>query len=289
MSIPISGHTRLGCLLGTPVSHSISPAMYNESFRLLDMDQVYLCFDTKEANLKTMVSSLRQMNVFGFNLTMPDKERIMEYLDDLSDAARMIGAVNTVTNENGRLIGHNTDGIGYMRSLKDVNYNAASGPMTLLGAGGAASSIAIQAALDKVPVLHIVNRRGRSWDNALRLADTINQNTSCRADVTDMADSAAVKSCILESTLLTNATSIGMAPNTDATPIADTTCFHPDLLVSDIIYNPRTTRLMKEASDAGCRTINGMYMLLYQGEAAFKIWTGKDMPVEAIREKFFQK
>ena len=193
MAYQITGHTRLGCLLGTPVSHSISPMMHNEAFRILGLDCVYLCFDTKNADLKTMVQTLKEMNVYGFNLTMPDKERILPYLDELSPAARMIGAVNTVKNEDGRLIGHNTDGIGYMQSVKDTGYDATTGPMTLLGAGGAASSIAIQAALDGVPVLHIVNRRGRSWDNALRLADLINENTSCKADVTDMAKGVAVK------------------------------------------------------------------------------------------------
>ena len=288
MAYQITGHTRLGCLLGTPVSHSISPMMHNEAFRILGLDCVYLCFDTKNADLKTMVQTLKEMNVYGFNLTMPDKERILPYLDELSPAARMIGAVNTVKNEDGRLIGHNTDVIGYMQSVKDTGYDATTGPMTLLGAGGAASSIAIQAALDGVPVLHIVNLRGRSWDNALRLADLINENTSCKADVTDMAKGVAVKACIKDSLLLTNATSIGMAPNTDASPVQDTSCFHPDLLVSDIIYNPRRTKLLLEAQDAGCRISNGMYMLLYQGAAAFQIWTEKEMPVEEIRQKFFQ-
>lgn len=287
MTYQITGHTRLGCLLGTPVAHSISPMMHNEAFRLLGLDNIYLCFDTKNADLGTMVQTLKEMNVYGFNLTMPDKERVLPYLDDLSPAARLIGAVNTVQNDNGRLIGHNTDGIGYLRSLDDCDYDIKSGPMTLLGAGGAASSIAIQAALDGAPVLHIVNRRGRSWENAQRLAAQINENTSCKADVIDFADEDTLKQALAESTLLTNATSIGMAPNADASPIADPSWMHPGLLVSDIIYNPRETRLMQDAKEQGCRTCNGLYMLLYQGAAAFKIWTGCDMPVEEIRKKYF--
>lgn len=287
MSYPISGHTQLGCLLGSPVSHSISPLMHNEAFRLLNMDRIYLCFDTKEKNLGTIVDALRQMNVYGFNLTMPDKERVIPYLDQLSPAARMIGAVNTVVNQNGILTGHNTDGIGYMRSLQDVNYDCTSAPMSLIGAGGAASSIAVQAALDGVPVLHMINRRGRSWNHALALANQINQNTKCHANVIDLADTSAVKNAIMESHLLTNATSLGMAPNTNASPISDLSCFHQKLMVSDIIYNPRVTRLLKEAAQCGCRTTNGMYMLLYQGAAAFYLWTGQDMPIDQIREKFF--
>lgn len=287
MAYHITGHTRLGGLLGTPVTHSISPAMYNETFRLLDIDYVYLCFDTAHADLAGLINAFRDMNVFGFNLTMPDKERILPYLDDLSPAARMIGAVNTVKNENGRLIGHNTDGIGYIRSLADHDYDIKSGTMTLLGAGGAASAIAIQAALDGVPKVHIVNRRGRSWKNAQRLADEINRSTSCKADVTDLSDLAGLRADLEESSLLTNATSIGMAPNAEVSPIADSSVLHSDLLVSDIIYNPRRTKLLEDAAAAGCRTCNGMYMLLYQGKAAFRIWTDRDMPVEAIRKKYF--
>ncbi len=287
MNTQITGRTRLCCLLGTPVAHSISPMMHNEAFRMLGLDFVYLCFDTKHADLKTMVQTLREMDVLGFNLTMPDKERALPYLDELSPAAAMIGAVNTVKNENGRLIGHNTDGIGFMQSVKDTGYDVQSGEMTLLGAGGAASSIAVQAALDGVPALHIVNRKGRSWNNAIRLATLINERTGCRADVTDLADGSAVRNVIRKSSLLANATSIGMAPDTDCSPIADTSCFHSGLLVSDIIYEPRFTKLLLDAKAAGCRTANGLYMLLYQGAAAFHIWTGREMPVEAIRKKYF--
>lgn len=287
MADQITGHTRMGCLLGTPVAHSISPMMYNEAFRLLNLDYVYLCFDTKQADLAALVKSLREMNVFGFNLTMPDKERVLPLLDALSPAAEMIGAVNTVKNENGYLIGHNTDGIGYLRAVRDCGYDITKAPMTLLGAGGAASSIAVQAALDGVPVLHIVNRRGRSWEKAQKLADVLNEKTDCKVDVTDLADGAAMRSILEESGLLTNATSVGMAPNAGISPVEDPSWLHPDLLVSDIIYNPRRTKLMEDAQKQGCQTFNGLYMLLYQGEAAFKIWTGQEMPVEAIRQKFF--
>lgn len=285
----ITGHTRLGCLLGTPVAHSISPMMYNESFRLLGLDCIYLCFDTKSADLKSMVRALRDMNVFGFNLTMPDKERILEHLDGISEAAQMIGAVNTVKNENGRLVGYNTDGIGYLRSVRDAGYEIKSGEMTLLGAGGAASAIAVQAALDGAPALHILNRKeGRSYPNALRLASLINSRTACRADVTDLNDTSAVRACLSQSTLLTNATSVGMAPHEDKIPLPDLSCLHPGLLVSDIIYNPRQTRLLQAAKEIGCRTSNGLYMLLYQGEAAFRIWFGQEMPTEEIRSKYFR-
>lgn len=287
MDYQITGHTRLGGLLGSPVAHSISPLMHNDSFRALGLDFVYLCFDVGTEKLGEVVSAFRAMNVYGFNLTMPDKEAVIPYLDELSLAAQLIGAVNTVKNENGRLIGHNTDGTGYMKAVKDAGYDVIGKEMTLLGAGGAASAIAVQAAIDGVSRLHLVSRKGRSWEKAKHLVDSINEKTACQADLTDLADTGTLRRLLERSTLLTNATSAGMAPNTDLTPIPDTTLFRPELIVSDVIYNPRETRLLAEARAKGCPTFNGMYMLLYQGEAAFQIWTGQEMPVALIKEKYF--
>ena len=284
----IDGHTKLTGLLGSPVSHSISPLMHNEAFRLLNLNYVYLCFDVPEANLADTVKGLRCMNIAGFNCTMPDKIKICELIDDLSDAARMIGAVNTVVNKNGRLVGHNTDGIGYMQAVKEAGHDIIGKEMTLLGAGGAATAIAVQAALDGVSTLHIFNRKGRSWERALKLADTINANTSCKAAVSDLADEASLRQALEASTILTNATSLGMAPHADTCPIPDASMLRPELIVSDIIYNPKQTRLLQMASANGCATFNGLYMLLFQGAEAFRLWTGKEMPIEPIREHYFK-
>ncbi len=284
----ITGRTRLGCLIGSPVSHSISPMMYNEAFRLLDIDDVYLCFDTAGQDLGSVVEALKNLNVFGFNVTMPHKEEILPYLDEVSDTAKMIGAVNTVKNENGRLVGYNTDGTGFVRSLETTGFSFENIEMTLLGAGGAASSIAVQSALSGVSSLHILNRKnGHSFSNAVRLSEMINENTGCKCDAADLNDCDTVFKDISKSTLLVNATSVGMAPDTENLPLADLSCLHPDLTVMDIIYNPKKTRLLKEAEKTGCSTLNGLYMLLYQGEAAFHIFTGKTFPTELIREKFF--
>ncbi len=284
----VTGHTRLGCLLGSPVEHSISPMMYNEAFRLLDIDKIYLCFDTERRDLQTIVRALREMDVFGFNVTMPDKSRIMDCLDEVTDEARLIGAVNTVKNEDGHLIGYNTDGIGYVHAMQEKGCRFEGITMTLLGAGGAASSIAVQAAKSGVSTLYILNRgNGKSFPNATRLADLISAETDCRAFAVDLNDTAKANACIDKSSLLTNATNAGMEPEINAMPLKDLSCLHPDLTVTDIIYHPKKTRLLKEAEKIGCRTANGMYMLLYQGEAAFRIWTGLDFPLEEIRQKFF--
>ena len=283
----ITGHTKLTGLLGSPVAHSKSPLMHNEAFKELGLDYVYLCFDVPENNLKTAFEGLKKLNVAGFNCTMPDKTLICELVDELSPAASMIGAVNTVVNDNGKYIGHNTDGIGYMQSVKDAGYNIIGENMTLLGSGGAASSILVQAALDGVKSINVFSLKDRFWGKAEKMVDAVNKNTDCKVTLFELGDDSVLADSIANSRILTNATSVGMAPNTDNCIIPDKSMLSKDLIVSDIIYNPMETKLIKMAKEQGCNTFNGLYMLLYQGAEAFKIWTGKDMPVEHIKKLYF--
>ena len=287
MSYSITGHNRLTGLLGSPVAHSISPLMHNKSFQALGLDYVYLCFDIKENQLKSAVEALKLLNVRVFNCTMPDKTKMCELADRLSPAARIIGAVNTVVNEDGILTGHNTDGIGYIQSLFETGFSVAKKHITLLGAGGAATAICVQAALDGAASIHVFNRHGRSWNHAQNLVDSINRNTPCHAELFDLMDESSLKSSIHDSDLLTNATPIGMAPNEKLSPIPSSKFLHESLLVSDIIYNPRETLFMRQAKERGCKTFNGLYMLLYQGAEAFRIWTGQQMPIQLIKETYF--
>jgi shikimate dehydrogenase len=283
----ITGHTKLTGLLGSPVAHSKSPLMHNESFRMLGLDYVYLCFDVPEANLRTAFEGLKKLNIAGFNCTMPDKTLICELVDDLSPAAKMIGAVNTVVNHNGKYIGHNTDGVGYMMSVKDAGFDIIGKNMTLLGAGGAASSIFVQAALDGVKNINVFSIKDRFWEKAERMVDMVNSNTSCNAKLIELGNDDILADSIANSHILTNATSVGMAPNTDNCILSDSDMLREDLIVSDVIYNPMETKLLAMAKNKGCKTFNGMYMLLYQGAEAFKIWTGKDMPIEHIKKMYF--
>lgn len=285
----ITGHTTLTALLGSPVAHSISPMMHNEAFLQLGLDYAYLAFDVDLEHLKDAVDGLKVLNCRGFNCTMPHKTLICEYVDHLSQAASLIGAVNTVVNDNGILTGHNTDGIGYMQSVISAGYNIIGEEMTLLGTGGAATAIAVQAALDGVKKLNIFNRRGTSFDRARTLVDSLNKQTNCQVSLYDIADITSLTTSLKNSRILTNATSVGMAPNTEQSIITDKSLFHPDLIVSDIIYNPEETLLLRLAKESGCNTFNGLYMLLYQGAEAFRIWTGKDMPVSLIKEKYFDR
>ena len=287
MSINITGHTKLTGLLGSPVEHSISPMMHNEAFRQLGLDIVYLCFDVGTDGLKTAVEGLKEIGITGFNCTMPDKNLMYELADELSPTKKMIGAVNTVVNENGKLIGHNTDGMGYMHAVKDAGHDIIGKNMTLLGAGGAATAICVQAALDGVANINIFSIQDQFFDRAKKMVDQINSNTNCNVSLYDLADTTELKKSIDSSDILTNATSVGMAPNIDNCIISDASFFHENLIVSDIIYNPEETKLLKMAKSHGCQVFNGLYMLLYQGAEAFKIWTGKNMPIDVIKEKYF--
>ena len=284
----ITGHTQVFGVLGSPISHSISPQMHNEAFRQLGMDCVYLAFEVGVDGMKTAVEGLRTLNVRGYNVTMPNKNIMATLCDKLSPAAEIIGAVNTVVNDNGVLTGHTTDGTGYMRAVSDAGHNIIGKKMTLLGAGGASTSIFVQAALDGLSEISVFSRSTSKFNARARaIIKKLNTHTSCKVNLYALEDEALLRKEISESAILTNGTSVGMAPNIDSSIINDITMFHKDLIVSDIIYNPRETKLMKLAKEAGCPTFNGLYMLLYQGAEAFKIWTGQDMPVDIVKTKYF--
>lgn len=285
----ITGHTQLTGLLGSPVSHSISPMMHNEAFKQLNLDYVYLAFDIGVKELSSVVEGFRAMNVRGYNLTMPHKNAMCSLCDSLSPAAEIIGAVNTVVNDNGYLTGYTTDGIGYMRGLKEDGHHIIGKKMTLLGAGGAATSIFVQAALDGVSEISIFNRRSPFWKRAEQIVEMLKEHTNCKISLYDYEDPNILKREISESAILTNGTSVGMASNIEQSLITDTSVFHKDLIVSDVIYNPRETLLLRQAKEAGCKTQNGLSMLLYQGAEAFKLWTGQDMPIEIVKEKYFSE
>lgn len=285
----ITGKTKLTGLIGSPVAHSISPQMHNEAFRQLGLDYVYLAFDLGNTDLKTAVEGLKAIGVSGFNITMPYKVQILPYMDELTPAAHIAQACNTVIIRDGRMIGHTTDGIGFMHAVKDAGHDIIGKKMTILGCGGAATAICTQAALDGVSAIDIFQLNiPEEFDRALSFARRVEENTNCPVHVYDFADANQMRKSISESAILTNATSVGMAPNVDACPLADASMLYPGLIVCDIIYNPRKTKFYQMAEKAGCQVFNGMYMLLFQGAASFECWTGQTMPVEIIREKYFQ-
>lgn len=275
-------------LLGSPIAHSISPLMHNEAFHQLGLNYTYQAYDVDVSHLKEAVQKLKDANARGFNITMPNKNAMCELCDSLSPAAQIIGAVNTVVNENGHLIGHTTDGIGYMQALREDGHDVIGKKITLLGAGGAATSIFVQAALDGVSEISIFSRRSKFFERAENIISVLKEYTDCKINLFDFEDESVLRQEISDSALLVNGTSIGMAPNVEQSLINDTSMFHKDLVVSDVIYNPRETKLLTLAREAGCQTQNGLYMLLYQGAEAFRLWTGKEMPIDIIKEKYFK-
>lgn len=283
----ITGRTRLICLLGNPVSHSKSPMMHNEGFRQLGLDYCYLAFRADEDTLEATVNGLKQLNCRGFNLTMPCKNKMAALCDHLSPAARIGGSVNTVVNENGSLTGHTTDGLGFLRSLKESGQEYTGRKMVLFGAGGAGTAILVQSALDGMKEISVFSRSSSPLIARTRqIVDTLNRQTSCQINLFDY-DDAVLRREIGSAHILANATNIGMAPEADRCLLTDASYFHEDLFVADAIYNPKETKLLKLAKDAGCRTVNGLPMLLYQGAEAFRLWTGNELPVEIVREKYF--
>lgn len=286
MMIPITGYTQLTGLLGSPVKHSISPMMHNTGFQALGLDFVYLCFDVNEETLEDAVKGLRTLHVKGFNLTMPNKNKILEYLDELSPAARLIGAVNTVENREGKLIGHNTDGIGFMRAVREQDIDVAGKCITLMGIGGAATAICTQAALDGAGRIYVFARMTSKYLPRMKeLIRRLKKETGCEILLCDNEDKDRLKKSLRESVLLVNATSVGMAPDEEGCILPAKDYLHEGLAVGDIVYNPWETRLLRMAKEAGCKVFNGYAMLLYQGAEAFRIWTGREMPVEVVREK----
>ena len=281
----ITGHTELIGIMAYPIRHSSSPAMHNAAFAKLGLDYAYLAFEVDNDSLEGAVQGLRSLKLVGSNVSMPNKTVVHKYLDKLSPAAEMCGAVNTIVNEDGVLTGHITDGTGYMMSLKDNGVDVIGKKMTIVGAGGAATAIEIQAALDGVAEISIFNRKDEFWANAEETVRKINEKTNCKAQLFDLADLDKLKEEIASSYLFTNATGMGMKPLEGKTYIPDKSFLRPDLIVSDVVYYPRETELLRMAKEVGCKTMNGLGMMLFQGAAAFKMWTGEDMPIEYMKEK----
>ena len=284
----ISGHTQMLCLIGSPVGHSGSPAMYNYSFQKLGLDYAYLAYDIKEEETAEAVKALRLLNVKGFNITMPCKTAALACCDELSRAAELIGAVNTVVNENGKLIGHNTDGMGWVRNCRENGFEITGKKMTIAGSGGAATAIEITAALEGMREISIFARKDSFFANAEATVEKIRKYVpACTVNLFDLDDQEAFRKEVADSDIFTNATRVGMKPMDDQSVVKDLSAFRPGLVVADAVYNPEETKLLREAKEAGCTCVGGKGMLLWQGVAAFKLYTGQDMPVEDVKKLFF--
>ena len=286
----ISGKTKLLCLIGSPVSHSMSPAMHNLSCEKLGLDYAYMAFDVKEHQVQEFLNSAKLLDIKGFNVTMPCKMEVARLVDELSPAAEIMRATNVVVNDNGKFIGHNTDGVGFVRNLADHGVEVKGKIITLMGGGGAGTAILVQLALDGAKEIRVFNRKGSNFDKLIGITEKIKKYApDCKITVSDITDEKELYENIRQSDLLVNSTNIGMKPNEDETLIKDMSVYHENLVVAEIIYNPEETKMMKDARLAGVsKVVGGKGMLLWQGEEAFRLFTGERMPVMDIKKQLFE-
>ena len=280
----IDGYTRLAAVVANPIKHSISPFIHNRAFEATNTNGVYLAWEVEATELAETVANIRRYQMYGINLSMPYKEQVIPYLDQLSEEARLIGAVNTVVNREGTLIGYNTDGKGFFKSLP--SFKISWKRMVLLGAGGAAKAILAQAILDGVSQVSVFVRSG-SIEKTRPYLEKLQNETGVKVDLFALEDVSELQARITDSDLLVNATSVGM--DGVSLPISASVLLPERLLVADVIYQPFETPFLKWARNQGNHAVNGLGMLLYQAAEAFQLWTGKEMPTDQIWELLKQK
>ena len=280
----IDGYTRLAAVVANPIKHSISPFIHNRAFEATHTNGVYLAWEIEGTDLAETVANIRRYQMFGINLSMPYKEQVIPYLDQLSEETRLIGAVNTVVNREGTLIGYNTDGKGFFKSLP--SFKISGKRMVLLGAGGAAKAILAQAILDSVSQVSVFVRSS-SIEKTRPYLEKLQNETGFKVDLFALEDVSELQARITDSDLLVNATSVGM--DGVSQPIPTSIVLPEKILVADVIYQPFETPFLKWARNQGNHAVNGLGMLLYQAAEAFQLWTGKEMPTDQIWELLKQK
>ena len=274
-----SRETKICGVIGDPVEHSMSPLMHNAAFRKLGLDYIYVPFRVKKEDLKETVESLRTLYVRGFNVTIPHKVAIIPFLDRLDSVAEKIGAVNTVVNDGGVLIGYNTDAAGFLKATKEKGVETKGKNIIVLGAGGAARAISFILAQEGANLIIINRTIGKAREQAVKISQIFQREVG-----TLPLDRENLKKALEKANILINATSVGMSPNANET-LVDSELIKPSLVVFDIVYNPFKTRLLREAERAGAQTISGVEMLVWQGASAFEKWTGVEAPVKLMREE----
>jgi len=282
----VCGSTKVVGVFGFPVEHSLSPAMHNAAFAALRLSYVYVPFAVRPDQIGPAVRSLSPLGIVGVNLTIPHKESVLPFLDEITQEARDVGAVNTVHCVEGRLLGDNTDGQGFYQPLRERGIDLAGKPVVVLGAGGAARAVVFRLARAGAHIL-LANR---TPERAERLAQAV-ADAGLGADAVQTLALDATKElaeAIAGANLLVHTTRVGMYPETDALPPVPLEAFHPDLLVYDLVYNPVETRLLAQARRRGCPTLNGVQMLVYQGAAAFQRWTGLWPPTDVMAKAVLQ-
>lgn len=281
--VEIDAKTGLCILIGNPVEHSLSPAIHNAAFEALGLNYVYLAFKVEDIELA--VKGVRGLGIRGASVTIPHKVSVIPYLDELDELARWIGSVNTIVNENGKLIGSNSDAYGALKALEDAGVALKGAKVSVIGSGGASRAISFILAKDagirELVIFGIIEKEFTS------LSREVEEKTKVPTS------SYFIKREILErelsdTSLLINASPVGMFPNVDESPVPEE-LLREGLTVMDIVYNPRMTKLLKEAREKGAKTIEGLEMFLNQAVVQFELWTSKKAPIEMMRKVIEQK
>jgi shikimate dehydrogenase len=272
----LDSNTIMYGVFGDPIRHSKSPIMLNRAFEEAGINAAYAAFHIGPGQLKDAISGIRALQFRGVNVTIPYKVEVMDYIDEVDEGARIVGAVNTIVNDNGRLIGHNTDGIGYVRSLKEeTGINLKGKKVLMVGAGGAARGVGYALAQEGAAHIYIANR---TREKAVELANSMSEFTAASGmGLDELADVTG------EVGLIVNNTSVGMHPNIDAVPM-DTSLIPRGIVVSDLVYNPLITKFLRDSQTRGAVIHSGLGMFIYQGAYAFEYWTGVSAPVAAMRQ-----
>ena len=273
----ISGKTQVCGVIGDPIVHSLSPAIHNAAFTHLKLDFVFLAFKVKTDDLEHAMHGMKSLGIRGLNVTMPHKIAITRYLDEADSTVKFLSSANTILNDEGKLSGFNTDGVGALQALRKNGVNPTGKKVVLLGAGGAAKAIAYTLSKE-AETLCILNR---TPEKAAVLADALNRMSNKKV-VGNILSPSTIQASLQNADVLINTTSVGMHPAVGKS-LVEPQWLKPYLTVMDAVYNPVETKLAKDAKAAGAKVINGVEMLLHQGAASFKIWTGQTAPVEVMR------
>jgi shikimate dehydrogenase len=271
--LEINGRTKITGLFGYPVEHTLSPAMHNSAFKSLGLDYCYVPFPVHPDYLEDAVKAIKALNICGVNVTVPHKEKVIKFLDEINEEASFIGAVNTIVNIKGRLIGYNTDGRGFIQSLSESGISIEDKDILIVGAGGASRAISYYLS-QKTKKLYLYNRNKDRAEKLVQDLNKIHNNVSSIEDISN----------IEKFHIIINATPLGLKKE-DTLPF-DTASLRRDQTVCDLIY--KKTRLLEEASQKGCATLDGKGMLLWQGVFAFELWTGKKPQVEVMRNALME-
>lgn len=271
-------------LMAYPIRHSLSPEMQNKALEKVGLPFTYMAFEVDTTTFASAIEGLKALKMRGTGVSMPNKQFACQYVDELTPAAKLVGAINTIVNDDGYLRGYNTDGTGHIRAIKETGFDIKGKTMVLVGAGGASTAIGAQAAVEGIKEIKLFNRKDEFFDQALSFAKRVNDNTDCKVTVTDLADQQAFARAIASADILTNGTKVGMKPLENESIVSDITLLRPELMVTECVYNPHMTKLLQMAQQAGCKTVDGYGMLLWQGAEQFKLWTGKDFPLEYVKQ-----